>query len=67
MGITKLWKKHHVILFIRCSHIDKKLEEWKKFQNDWNSTFREHLLTKGWSEDVIDIYESAYVQTLEKR
>jgi len=60
-------KNHTAIKLIDPSKTEEKLKAWEEFQKDWASTFRDHLLGKGWSEDVIDIYESAYVANFEER
>ena len=53
------WNKSKTSFF-DDSKLPQKLEAWKKFQEDWALTYRDHLKKKGWPENVIDIYETAY-------
>ena len=46
-------------LLIVLSKKNLKLKAWIKFQKDWHVTYRQHLLTRGWSDDAIDVVLAA--------
>jgi len=52
--------RNSVIMETDHAKLPQKLEAFKKFEEDWALTYRDHLKKRGWPENVIDIYESSY-------